>query len=172
MRRLAQARRREAKRLRIDLPDPVAPPLPAKAMCNGKVRIRDEAGELILNEIGKPTYRPCSRPPIKGMTVCIAHGGRFPVVRKAAQRRMLAMVPKAMDGLDGLLEQNDHLPTKLNAIKTVLERSEDNALGQLKKAAESNTRPVINIGIAVGGIGKKPEILIEGAIVGTDDTDA
>ncbi len=159
-RRLQQLARRNQHRDLIDNVLVPAPAPPAKKLCNGRVRLRDEAGNILLNEHGKPTYRPCSRPPIKGLSVCIAHGGRLPTVRKKAQKQLLAMVPQSLNRLGELIDQNEHKPTALGALRTVLERAGDNAFGPLKKAVTADMRPVINIGIKVGGIALKPEIAV------------
>lgn len=132
------------------------------------------------NSLGKP----CGKYAIKGGRVCTTHGGSAPQVKKAAAKRLLAMVEPALVELQELVVQNVHLPTKLGAIRTVLERAGDEAIGALKqRAEEANTRPIINIGIKVGGIAQ-PQVVVgmralptpdsvdaveEGVIVGDDD---
>jgi hypothetical protein len=108
------------------------------------------------NQAGKP----CGKYAIKGGSVCPTHGGSAPQVKKAAAKRLLAMVEPALVELQELVIQNGHLPTKLGAIRTVLERAGDEAIGALKKQAEEkDTRPIINIGIKVGGIAQ-PTVLV------------
>lgn len=126
--------------------------------------------------------KPCGKYAIKGGRVCPTHGGSAPQVKKAAAKRLLAMVEPALVELQELVMQNVHLPSKLGAIRTVLERGGDNAIGALKKQAEApDARPIINIGIKVGGI-DKPIVSVgmlpsavdaaeEGEIVGDDETD-
>jgi hypothetical protein len=152
-------------------------------LCKGKVKLRDEAGEYIRDETGAVQTRPCKRRPIRGGTVCPYHGGKAPQVKKKAERRMLAMVEPALVELEVLYTQNDHLPTKLGAIRTVLERAGANAIGALSKdTGEKDTRPVINIGIRVGGIplpGDQQQLTvnlpmnqIEGEVVGVSESDS
>lgn len=129
---------------------------------------------------------PCGKYAIKGGSVCPTHGGSAPQVKKRAALRLLAMVEPALVELQEVVMQNVHLPSKVAAIRTVLERAGDEAIGALKqKVADQDSRPVINIGIKVGGIDKpivsvgmlpKPNVDIEadvqeGEIVGDDETD-
>lgn len=101
----------------------------------------------------KKTGIRCGKWAIKGGSVCPTHGGSAPQVKKKAALRLLAMVEPALVELEELVVQNGHLPTKLGAIRTVLERAGDEAIGALKqRAEEKDTRPKIFIGIKVGGI--------------------
>lgn len=133
----------------------------------------------------KRNGEPCKSFAIRGGTVCVYHGGASPQVKKAAQKRLLAMVEPSIIRLEALVHQDLHLPTSLAAVRTVLERAGDEAIGPMKKMVEAqDIRPVINIAIKVGGIGK-PEVMvgmlpppkadieedIEGEIVGDDDED-
>jgi hypothetical protein len=177
-RRLQQLARRERQRDLVIDPVKALELPPDSVRCCGKVKIRDEADRIIFDKNGKPTTRQCLKAAIEGTTVCAAHLVTAKSVRRAAQRKMLAMVAPAIDRLDELVHQDTHLPTSLGAVKTVLERAGDNAIGAMKKAAEVDTRPVINIGIAVGGI-NKPGVTVsmldapvaKGEVVGdSDDT--
>jgi hypothetical protein len=116
---------------------------------------------------------PCGLWAIKGGTVCVRHGGSSPQVKRAAALRLLSMVDPALVQLQELVIQNDHLPTKLGAIRTVLERAGDEAIGPLKTRPDAkDTRPIINIGIKVGGI-NTPKLLSNfEPQVSTDDEDA
>ncbi len=134
-----------------------------RSKCNGKAKLRDEAGNILLGEDGKPLRGPCPNYPIKGGSVCMAHGGSVKRIRRTAQKRMLALVEPAMVALGEIIEQNDHMPSKLGAVRTVLERAGDNVIGALKKAETTDTRPIINIGIAVGGV---PGAKAEGVKIG------
>ena len=114
----------------------------------------------------KAKNKQCGRWAIKGGTVCVKHGGSAPQVKKSAALRLLAMVDPALVQLQELVLQNVHLPSKLGAIRTVLERAGDDAIGPLKKQIEEkDTRPIINIGIKVGGIAKPQGTLIESDVV-------
>lgn len=108
----------------------------------------------------KSNGEPCPKFAIKGGMVCDSHGGRAPQVKARAQKRLLALVEPSIVRLNELIHQDGHLPTALGAIRTVLERAGDEAIGPLKKVAEqADMRPVINIGIKVGGI-EKPLIRV------------
>lgn len=122
--------------------------------CKGKVKLRDEAGEPLKNPDGTYLTRPCKQLPIKGGTVCMKHGGAAPQVRAKANRRLLAMVEPALVRLADLVQQEAHLPTALGAIQVVLARAGANAIGPQAKDAGGDQRPIINIGIKVGGIDK------------------
>ncbi len=120
--------------------------------CAGRSKVRDAQLKPILDAEGKVQWKPCQAPPIRGGTVCIKHGGKAPHVRAAANRRLLAMVEPSLIRLEDLAHQDEHPPTALGAIRTILERV-GNPIGVLKTAGEvKDTRPQITIGIAVGGI--------------------
>ena len=65
----------------------------------------------------------CQRPAIPGGTVCTTHGGSAPAVKRAAQRRLLAMIDPAMDALLRAVEECDEWPTKVRAAIAVLDRA-------------------------------------------------
>lgn len=126
-----------------------------KRLCTGRAKLRDENGEILRDEAGAARTRPCKNRPITGGTVCSYHGGKAPQVKRKAEKRLLAMVEPAMAELEVLYTQNDHLPTKLGAIRTVLERAgTKNPIGALSKdTGETDTRPIIQIGnINLGGL--------------------
>jgi len=129
--------------------------------CVGRVKLRPDmsrpAGpdnEYFRTAEGEVQTRPCERSPIKGGVVCPKHGGQAPQVRAKANKRLLAMVEPSLIRLGALVAQEEHLPTALGAIRTVLERAGSAApIGPLAKSSdEKNMRPIINIGIKVGGI--------------------
>lgn len=145
-----------------------------------------EEGERRCTAIRKSGKR-CSKFAIRGGFVCATHGGSAPQVKAKAQKRLLAMVEPSIIRLEALIHQDEHLPTALGAIKTVLERAGANPIGGITSGDSSNSRPIIQIGIKVGGIanpqvvvGMRPEGLLpaadddedsqEGVIVGDDDT--
>lgn len=151
--------------------------LPEERICTAKVKLRERGGkEYRRDEQGNVLTRPCRNRAIIGGFVCWHHGGKAPQVRAKAERRLLAMVEPSIMRLEELAQQNEHLPTALAAVRTVLERAGDAAIGALsKQAPEADTRPIINIGIAVGGIAPKPDVKVgllpaakDGELVGND----
>jgi hypothetical protein len=139
----------------------------ADRKCRGRVKLRPDMtrrvgpdNEYLRNPDGSVQTRPCKQTAIKGGFVCMRHGGAAPGVRDKANKRLLAMVEPSLVELNELVHQNEHLPTKLGAIRTVLERAGgNNSLGPLKTEAGGDTKPIIQIGIKVGGI-DKPTVMV------------
>lgn len=75
---------------------------------------------------------PCKRPPIKGGTVCMSHGGAAPQVRRKANERLLQGVPKMLSELKRLAT-NESIPpnVRLAAIRDWLDRA---GIGETAKA--------------------------------------
>lgn len=95
----------------------------------------------------------CGYPAVPGGNRCGRHPGSAKTVKKNANRRMRALVEESINELAEAMRQDKHLPTKITAIKAILERAEDNAIGPTKTVAEKvDTRPIIKIGIALGGV--------------------
>lgn len=75
------------------------------------------------------TGNPCRAYAIVGGTVCVTHGGRAPQVREAARRRILQMVPDALDGmavLAGIFEGHPGAKTeqvRQKALADILDRA-------------------------------------------------
>jgi len=67
---------------------------------------------------------PCKRPPIKGGTVCMSHGGAAPQVRRKANERLLQGVPKMLTELKRLAT-DESIPAnvRLAAIRDWLDRA-------------------------------------------------
>lgn len=180
-----KARRRVHQRVRRAnaLVKTAAAHIEGERQCHGRVKLRPDmkrrAGPdnpYLLLPTGEIQTRPCEAPPIRGGTVCVRHGGRAPQVRKNADRRLLAMVEPSLIRLEALIHQEEHMPTALGAIRTVLERAGSAAIGPLKTdAGEKDARPIINIGIKVGGIDapvvKVMEGLLPAAIVDAEVTE-
>lgn len=110
-------------------------------------------GERICTTI-KQNGERCKRYAIKGGFVCMTHGGAAPQVRARANKRLLALVEPSLIRLGDLVQQSEHMPTALGAIRTVLERAGTvTPIGPLgKDTNEGTSRPVVNIGIAIGGL--------------------
>lgn len=64
---------------------------PPNPICTGRVKVRDDAGELVRDESGEIKTRPCTKYAIDGGTVCRQHGGSAPQVRAKAQVRAEVM---------------------------------------------------------------------------------
>lgn len=67
---------------------------------------------------------PCRRAPIKGATVCRAHGGAAPQVKRKAQERLLAGVPKMLRMLHEIAsDESKPDAVRLAAIRDWLDRA-------------------------------------------------
>lgn len=75
---------------------------------------------------------PCKRPPIKGGTVCMSHGGAAPQVRRKANERLLQGVPKMLTELKRLAT-DESMPAnvRLAAVRDWLDRA---GVGEAMKA--------------------------------------
>ncbi len=116
------------------------------------LQIRD--GEERICKAIKKNGKRCKKHAIRGGLVCMNHGGGAPQVRAAANKRLLAMVEPSLIRLADLVQQSEHMPTSLGAIRTVLERAGTvTPIGPLgKDTSEGNTRPIVQIGINLGGL--------------------
>jgi hypothetical protein len=142
----------------------------AMRKCRGKVKLRDGDGNYLRNDDGTVKTRPCKGSPIRGGFVCPKHGGSAPQVKKKAEKRLNAMLEPSIIRMDYLMHQDEHLPTSLAAVLAVQNR----VLGAVgKEDGEKNMRPVINIGIKVGGVPMaQPQIevvTVEAEEVSVDD---
>lgn len=66
--------------------------------------------------------KPCKRWAIVGGFVCPFHGGSAPQVRAAANRRLLALAPRAVQVIADLLEHAESEPVRLKAATELLDR--------------------------------------------------
>lgn len=66
--------------------------------------------------------KPCSKFAIVGGFVCATHGGSAPQVRQAANRRLLALAPRAVQVIAGLMESAESEPVRLKAATELLDR--------------------------------------------------
>jgi hypothetical protein len=149
---------RQARRLAKDRTAEIAELAQSKnRKCKGKSKVRDPiTREPILGPDGKALRKPCEAWAIHGGFVCVKHGGSAPQVKKRAMRRFNALVDPAMTELEVVMHQNEHMPSKLGAIRTVLERAGGSPVGALKSGGDDGPKqPTIVIGIMPGGIPNK-----------------
>jgi hypothetical protein len=113
----------------------------------------------------------CKRWAIKGGTVCPFHGGSAPQVKAAAAKRLREMVDPALDRLEELVMQDEHKPTALGAIETVLKRAGDHAIGPVGTASapEGPKGLTVNIGVKIGAL---PAKTVTNALPPAPDVDA
>ncbi len=111
--------------------------------------------------VTKKNGKKCGKYAIRGGFVCTHHGGSAPQVRASANKRLLALVEPSLVRLGDLIQQSEHMPTALGAIRTVLERAGSTTpIGPINKdPGESAPKQIVNIGIAIGGL--TPEKLAE-----------
>lgn len=128
-----------------------------KARWNAEHLIKD-AGKLRKGERQckaiKSSGERCKKSSIVGGFVCPTHGGAAPQVRAKANKRLLALVEPSLIRLGALVQQSEHMPTALGAIRTVLERAGTvTPIGPLgKDTGDRDSRPIVTIGIALGGL--------------------
>lgn len=70
------------------------------------------------------TGRQCEAARLYGQKVCGAHGGRSPQALVKAKERLALFIPEADRTLLAMIQQREHLPTALNAVKEVYDRVE------------------------------------------------
>jgi hypothetical protein len=129
-------------------------------------------GERRCTAIKKTGVR-CKKYAIKGGFVCPTHGGSAPQVRAKANKRLLALVEPSLIRLGDLVQQSEHMPTSLGAIRTVLERAGTvTPIGPLgKDIGDRDARPIVNIGIAIGGLTPEKLKLLAQANIQSDVID-
>ena len=174
---LIPSKRSAEQRRATELVKAAAATQPGERKCNGKVKLKLRQSEpvgpdnpYLRDADGKIQKRPCKKVPIRGGVVCEKHGGNIKAVRAKANMRLLAMVEPALVRLHELMHQEGHLPTALGAIQTVLNRAGANPIGPQAKDAGGDARPIIHIGIKVGGI-DKPTVEV-GMLPTADNIDA
>lgn len=69
----------------------------------------------------------CGRTAIPGGTVCRYHGGAAPQVQAAAQERLKAMQPLALDTLEALMRRDQYPTVQFQASKAVIDWTEGKA---------------------------------------------
>lgn len=127
--------------------------------CVGRVKLRPDMTRVAApdnpyfrNDDGSIQTRPCQRYAVLGGRVCPKHGGKAPQVKRKAERRLLALVEPSLIRLGALVDQTEHLPTALGAIRTVLERAGGTGIGVLRAGDAGEARPAIQINIMPGGV--------------------
>lgn len=91
---------------------------------SGALVWKDGRAPAVLCGATRRDGTPCKRPPIQGATVCRAHGGAAPQVKRKAQERLLDGVPKMLRMLKELASNEDVPPqVRLAAIRDWLDRS-------------------------------------------------
>lgn len=97
-------------------------PPPGKR-CAGKAYVRDVDGDYIVDINDQRIMRPCYNWPMKGMTVCLYHGGGVKRVKKAAVERLVS----ALDAVSGALikialDENNDPKVRVQAINSIMDR--------------------------------------------------
>lgn len=94
--------------------------------------------------------RLCGKYAVGGLTVCATHGGSTKAAKEAAKKRLLDELNPTISRLIELRDQDAHLPTALGAATHMMNRvlGKPDSVDKDKGAG----RPVINVGIAIGGI--------------------
>lgn len=96
---------------------------PPDKRCNGRAYVRDEDGDYVVDADGRRIKRPCLCWPIRGGTVCLAHGGGRKAVIKNANERLLGAVDRATGQLIKIIEDQDTEDSdRIRAISQLLDR--------------------------------------------------
>jgi hypothetical protein len=99
--------------------------------------------------------RPCRNWAIKGGRVCKFHGGSAPQVKKAAQRRLDALLMPAIERLAEIADQDEHLPSALGAVNTILNHTKGKPGDSKNRGAKKG--PTIIIGVGIGALQGVPQ---------------
>lgn len=97
-------------------------PPPGKR-CAGTAYVRDVDGDYIVDLNNERIMRPCYNWPMKGMKVCLYHGGGVKRVKKAAVERLVS----ALDAVSGALikialDENADPKVRVQAINSIMDR--------------------------------------------------
>lgn len=106
--------------------------------------------------------RPCERWAILGGNVCYMHGGAIKKVKDAAETRFKEELYPTIRRLTEIRDQDDHMPSALGASLAIVNR----AIGKqgAPEAAGGDKRPIINIGINLGGLPNRPQLAVTNTI--------
>lgn len=97
-------------------------PPPGKR-CNGKAYVRDVDGDYIVDMNDQRIMRPCYNWPMRGMTVCLFHGGGVRRVKKAAVERLVSALDAASGALIKIaLDETIDAKVRVQAINSIMDR--------------------------------------------------
>lgn len=96
---------------------------PPGRRCRGTAYVRDPDGDYILDAKNNRVTRPCYNWPMKGMSVCLFHGGGVKRVKMKAVERLAS----ALDAVTGALVKiamDERVPAKdrISAINSIMDR--------------------------------------------------
>ena len=106
--------------------------------------------------------RPCENHAMKGMTICAQHGGNTKITQQAIKQRLLEELDPTVSALIDIRNQNRHMPSKLGAAVHILNRVLGKP-GEGERTAGSGA-PIINVGVAIGGLPNQPRVKIVAAV--------
>lgn len=96
---------------------------PPGRRCVGTAYLRDADGDYVLDRNNNRLTRPCWKHPMRGMKICLTHGGGVTRVRKAAIERLAS----SLDAVTGVLVKiamNEESSDKdrITAINSIMDR--------------------------------------------------
>lgn len=80
----------------------------------------------------------CGRWPIQGGRVCKNHGGGAPQVIAKAQERLAALVPKAIQTFEKLMDRDEYPSVQMAASKAVYEFAEGKATEKVEQTIDAH----------------------------------
>lgn len=96
---------------------------PPGRRCRGTAYLRDADGDYIIDRNNVRLTRPCWKHPMKGMTVCLTHGGGVTRVRKAAVERLASSLDMVTGALIKIaLNEQAADKDRIQAIKEIMDR--------------------------------------------------
>lgn len=96
---------------------------PNSKRCNGRAYVRDDDGDYIVDLDGERIMRPCYNWPMRGMTVCLYHGGGVQRVKRKAVERLVSALDAASGALIKIaLDEKVDPKVRIQAIKEIMDR--------------------------------------------------
>lgn len=96
---------------------------PGGRRCRGKAYVRDEDGDYIVDINNERIQRPCYNWPMKGMGVCLSHGGGVTRVKKKAIERLVSALDAASGALIKIaLDESIEPKVRVQAINSIMDR--------------------------------------------------